>query len=109
MASGKSELKSPASSCARACRAITVTVSKAAQLPIGSEMPTLKCFFYVYRFLGASLEVGNAAFGLTESLRSLGRNLEEELDADRRRIAQELDTTRLLSSMSILLPITTLK
>jgi hypothetical protein len=70
MGSGKSLLKSPASSWASACRAITWYLVSENKAPRGFHF-TFKCLLNIDRLLCARLKVWDAAFGLAESHRSL--------------------------------------
>jgi hypothetical protein len=76
MVSGKSLLKSPTSSCARACRAMTTDVSSRNQYSVVVlGMFTFESLLDVNGLLCTRLEVGDAAFRLAEGHRALRRNL----------------------------------
>lgn len=69
--SGKSELKSPTSSWARACRAITRDVSMNAEV-FREYVRTFESLLHVDCLLCAGLEVWDAALGLAKGLGPLG-------------------------------------
>jgi hypothetical protein len=73
IASGKSELKSAASSCAKACLAMTVLELVHSSDCRLEENVTFKCLFNVDGLLGTSFKIGNIPLGMTESHGSLGR------------------------------------
>jgi hypothetical protein len=62
MVSGKSELNSPTSSWASACRAMTASVHVRNQLNWGLEDITFERLFDIDGFFCTGLKVGNAAF-----------------------------------------------